>query len=209
MPPSFGDFLGFNPHLHVLISDGCFHESGMLTVAPGIDRKILKRLFRHRMLRMLLKNGKITRDMIALLDKWRHTGFNVYCGPRILPRKKTSMENLARYIIRASFSRERMTCVPEAGSVIYHSKNGQTTRVFHALELLAAMTVISRTKESRWSATMDTTATPPGANGKKPESMRSSFAFLNRKERIFNQGLHRRSGLSPGCLFLKNPPALT
>jgi len=154
MPPSFGDFLGFNPHLHVLISDGCFHESGMLTVAPGIDRKILKRLFRHQMLRMLLKNGKITRDMIALLDKWRHTGFNVYCGPRILPRKKTSMENLARYIIRASFSRERMTCVPEAGSVIYHSKNGQTTRVFHALELLAAMTVISRTKESRWSATM-------------------------------------------------------
>ena len=25
---SFGDFLGFNPYLHVLISDGCFHENG-------------------------------------------------------------------------------------------------------------------------------------------------------------------------------------
>ncbi|MEW5910835.1 MAG: hypothetical protein AB1659_13615 [Thermodesulfobacteriota bacterium] len=60
------------------------------------------------------------------MDRWRHSGFNVYCGPRILPRQKTSMENLARHIIRASFSQERMTYVPEAGSVIYQSKNGQT-----------------------------------------------------------------------------------
>jgi hypothetical protein len=123
----------------VLISDGAFHESGMLTVAPPIDTRTLERLFRHRVLRMLLKKGKITQDMIALLDRWRHSGFNVYCGPRILPRQKTSMENLARYIIRASFSQERMTYVSEAGSVIYQSKDGCNTRVFEAMEWLAAM----------------------------------------------------------------------
>lgn len=89
---------------------------------------------------MLLKKGKITQDMISLLDRWRHTGFNIYCGPRILPWQKVSMENLARYIIRASFSQERMTYVPEAGSVVYRSKDGQTTRVLDALEWLAAMT---------------------------------------------------------------------
>lgn len=33
-----------------------------------------------------------------------------------------------------------MTYVPEAGSVIYQSKDRQTTRVFDALEWLAAMT---------------------------------------------------------------------
>ncbi len=112
----------------------------MLTVSPGIDCRILGRLFRHYMLKMLLEKGKITKDMIALLDQWRHTGFNVYCGQRILPWKKTSMENLARYIIRASFSQERMTYVPEAGSVIYQSKDSRATRVFDALEWLAAMT---------------------------------------------------------------------
>jgi len=131
---TFGDFLGFNPHLHVLISDGCFHESSMLTVAHRIDCRTLERLFRHRVLKMLLEKGKITRDMIALLDQWRHTGFNTYCGKRILPGDKTSMENLARYIIRASFSQERMTYVPEAGSVAYQSKDGLNTRVFDALE---------------------------------------------------------------------------
>jgi len=137
---TFGDFLGINPHLHVLISDGVFHESGMLTVAPAIDTRTLERLFRHHVLALLLKKGKITQDMIALLDRWRHSGFNIYCGSRILPWQKTSMENLARYIIRATFSQERMTYVPEAGSVIYQSKNGQSSRVFDTLEWLAAMT---------------------------------------------------------------------
>jgi len=38
---SLGDFLGFHPHLHVFISDGCFHENGMFTVSPAIDTKAL------------------------------------------------------------------------------------------------------------------------------------------------------------------------
>jgi len=78
-----------------------------LTVTPSIDTNSLAILFRHNVLKMLLSKGKITKDMIDLMDKWRHSGFNVYCGPRILPWQKKSMENLACYIIRASFSQER------------------------------------------------------------------------------------------------------
>ena len=89
---------------------------------------------------MLMAKGRITVDMITLMDKWRHSGFNVYCGPRIFPWQKKSLENLARYIIRASFSQERMTYVKQTGQVIYQSKNGQRTKVFDALEWLAAMT---------------------------------------------------------------------
>jgi len=33
------------------------------------------------------------------------------------------MENLARYIIRASFSQERMTYLPEESRIIYRSKD--------------------------------------------------------------------------------------
>jgi len=57
------------------------------------------------------------------------------------------MENLARYIIRASFSQERRTYVPEESKVIYPSKacprvssgNGKEEKAFDALEWLAAM----------------------------------------------------------------------
>ena len=49
------------------------------------------------------------------------------------------MENLARYIIRTSFSQERMTYVPEESKVIYQSKDGKEEKAFDALEWLAAM----------------------------------------------------------------------
>jgi len=49
------------------------------------------------------------------------------------------MENLARYIIRASFSQEKMSYIPEESKVIYQSKDGKEDRVFDALEWLAAM----------------------------------------------------------------------
>ena len=49
------------------------------------------------------------------------------------------MENLARYIIRASFSQERMQYLPEPSKVVYRAKDGSEEKVFDALEWLAAM----------------------------------------------------------------------
>jgi hypothetical protein len=49
------------------------------------------------------------------------------------------MENLARYIIRASFSQERMTYIPDESKVLYCSKDGKKENIFDALEWLAAM----------------------------------------------------------------------
>jgi hypothetical protein len=77
--------------------------------------------------------------MIRMLSTWRHSGFNVFCGNRISPADDTAMENLARYIIRASFSQERMQYLDKEGTVVYTSKDGRTNKCFPALEWLAAM----------------------------------------------------------------------
>ena len=53
---------------------------------------------------MLLAKGLITERVVELISSWRHTGFGAYCGKRINPKEARSTENLARYIIRASFS---------------------------------------------------------------------------------------------------------
>ena len=82
---TFDDYLKLNPHCHMLASDGCFNETGIFTVAPEVDTKAITKLFRHKVLKMLLAEKKIIPDRIALMDKWRHSGFNVYHGPRILP----------------------------------------------------------------------------------------------------------------------------
>jgi hypothetical protein len=152
---SFGDFLGFNPHCHILVTDGCFYGNGMFRVAPPLELKKLlvpfrvKAIFRHEVFRMLLAKGKISRELIAMLSSWRHSGFHVFCGNRISPNDETAMENLARYIIypeghtRASFSypeghkQERMQYLDQEGKVVYTSKDGRTSKSFPALEWLA------------------------------------------------------------------------
>jgi hypothetical protein len=137
---TFGDFLGFNPHCHILMTDGCFYgDGGMFRVAPPLELKKLEAIFRHNVFKMLLAKGKITREMIAMLSTWRHSGFHVFCGNRISPSDETAMENLARYIIRASFSQERMKYLDPEGSVVYTAKDRKTNKVFPALEWLAAM----------------------------------------------------------------------
>lgn len=90
-------------------SSGCFYGNrGMFRVVPPLQLKRLEAIFRHRVFTMLLAKGKITKEMIAMLSTWRHSGFHVFCGNRISPDEETAMENLARYIIRSSFSQERM-----------------------------------------------------------------------------------------------------
>ena len=49
------------------------------------------------------------------------------------------MENLARYIIRASFSQERIQYLAEPSKVVYRAKGGTEEKVFDALEWLAAI----------------------------------------------------------------------
>lgn len=67
---SFGDFLGFNPHLHVLISDGCFYGNGIFRVSPRCETEHLEETFRHKVFKMLLSKGFITQDLVNMLLSW-------------------------------------------------------------------------------------------------------------------------------------------
>jgi len=49
------------------------------------------------------------------------------------------LEDLARHIIRVSFSQELMNCGEEELQVLYRSKDGKEEKKFDALEWLAAM----------------------------------------------------------------------
>jgi hypothetical protein len=54
-------------------------------------------------------------------------------------KEEKAMESLARYIIQASFSQERMQYLADEGTVIYSGKDGKDRKVFDAPEWLAAM----------------------------------------------------------------------
>ena len=137
---TFGDYLSFNPHIHILAADGYFSDDGFF-YAPGIniDTASIEKLFIHRIFKMLLSKNLITTRVIELISFWHHTGFSTYCGKRIYPKDKKSTENLARYIIRASFSQERMKYFPDKPMVTYESKYGKKVTEPRPLEWMAAL----------------------------------------------------------------------
>ncbi len=57
-------FLNFNPHLHAIVSDGCFPDDDDFHMAPGFFLEDLEEIFQYEMLKMLKKEGKITEAVI-------------------------------------------------------------------------------------------------------------------------------------------------
>lgn len=85
---TFGDFLGFNPHLHILCTDGCFYGPGMFHVAPFFELKHLEEIFLHKVFKMLLSKGKITEDLVDMLLSRRHPGSMFFVGLGSSPEMK-------------------------------------------------------------------------------------------------------------------------
>jgi hypothetical protein len=142
---TYGDFLNFNPHLHAIASDGCFRSDGSFQMAPGFHQEDLEEAFQYEVLKMLKKEGKINDATIENMLSWHHSGFHVYIGNRIWPDDESGLENLAKYIVRACFSQQRMIYIPVEKSsngtakVIYTSKDGRSRKTFDALDWLALL----------------------------------------------------------------------
>ena len=114
-------------------------------MAPGFFLEDLEEIFQYEVLKMLKKEGKITDAIIENMLSWRHSGFHVYVGDRIYSDDKASLGNLARYIIRAWFSQERMVYIPaeapddNTAKVVYTSKDRKIRKTFNALDWLARL----------------------------------------------------------------------
>ena len=118
---TFGNFANFHPHLHVLVTDGGFAADGTFYVLPKVSLSGMEQLFRHRVLKMMLRQGLITPERVRLLLSWRHSGFNIDGSVRVRAGDAKGRENISRYLIRAPFSVQKITWFP-GRSVIYRTK---------------------------------------------------------------------------------------
>ena len=55
---------GFNCHLHVIATDGCFYGNGSFKICPTSNPKDLEGLFRYEVFKMLKAEGKITEVIV-------------------------------------------------------------------------------------------------------------------------------------------------
>jgi hypothetical protein len=62
-----------HPHVHAIASRGGWTKDGTWVPIPYIDSGAAARLFRHKVLRLLLAAGRIDAERVELILGWRHT----------------------------------------------------------------------------------------------------------------------------------------
>jgi hypothetical protein len=149
---TFASDLKWNPHCHGLASRGGWTAEGRWVPVPHVDSRAAELLFRHKVLRLLLKTGLLPEERAAVLLSWRHhTGFSVHNQTRVSADEYQALERLARYLLRPAVSLERLDFDKELGEVRYRQKadhdpledqNGhQVEERFDPLEFVARVVV--------------------------------------------------------------------
>jgi hypothetical protein len=139
---SAGNLLDWHPHVHLLVSWGLFRRDGSFLLVEGVpDPETVARLFRHRVLRMLLAEGAIAEGVVRTLLAWPHTGFGTHVS-RAIPVDATTPGIVARYMVRPPISPERMLGETGKDRIIYrsdavHPRHRANFRVFAPLDFLA------------------------------------------------------------------------
>ena len=82
------------------MTDGGFAADGTFCVLPKVRLSGMEQLFRHRVLKMMLREGLINQERVRLQLSWRHSGFNVDGSVRVRASDAKGRENISRYLIR-------------------------------------------------------------------------------------------------------------
>ena len=143
---SAANLLDWHPHIHLLVSWGVFNREGsFIPVEMVPDPETLARLFRHRVLRLLLDEGAIDQAVVANLLAWPHTGFGAHVS-REIPADHGTPEIVARYMTRAPIVPDRILGDGATQKVIYrsnviHPRHQANFRAWDPLDFLAEVSV--------------------------------------------------------------------
>jgi len=93
---TFGEYLDFHPHLHLLMADGLFLRDERFLVLPENGMNAVEELFRARLITFLTGKGLLPPERAQMLKSWKHSGFNVHRSRRIMPDEREDLERVAR-----------------------------------------------------------------------------------------------------------------
>ena len=141
---TFGEYLGWHPHLHILCADGLFRQSGLFQCMRPVDLQELELLFRDRVLNFLVQAGKIDQATADQISAWPHSGFGVDNGSVIAKNDTAAIERVSQYMLRNPFALSKMTYNEHSATVIYRSKPDYHSKcnfkVFSAEAFIASIT---------------------------------------------------------------------
>jgi hypothetical protein len=145
---TFGNLGDLTPHLHMIVSWGCFDANGTFYAVRQVpDADMLEEVFRHRVFRMLLDEGAVTEELVENMLGWYNSGFSVHVGKPVAARNTESLESLAQYIVRGAIAQERLSVSHGPfgdEKVTYRSKkfhpgHGANFRIFDPVDFVAML----------------------------------------------------------------------
>jgi hypothetical protein len=139
---TYGDLANWQPHLHALVSAGVFSGEGVFTPLPLPPVGVAEELFRHRVIRMLVRRGRLEEDAAAGLLSWRHSGFSVHHAIRVEPDDTAGVERLCRYLVHPPIALGRLTYDGVRASYRgrrMHPVRGADSLTLDPLEMLARL----------------------------------------------------------------------
>ena len=123
---TFGDYLVFHPHAHVLAATGLYDREGRFHEFPleSLDPP-------RRTLPLPIHRGAPSRETHSEkkareLLNWKHSGFSLDAGDQPV-HSAAGRQRLAEYLLRAPFSLEKITWVEKTRRVIYRSSRSWRT----------------------------------------------------------------------------------
>jgi len=124
---TFGDLIHWHSHIHAIVPEGVFTDTGHFVHIPDIWRHRAVDIWQEKVFELLLDACKIDPDVAANMRGWRHSGFNVDNSVRIEAGDHAGMQRLVEYISRCPFSLGRMATFAADGRIVYRASCLQRT----------------------------------------------------------------------------------
>jgi hypothetical protein len=130
----------FHPHLHCLIAEGAWSEDGKFTAILTWDKEKIRQLFEAEVFKFLRLAGLLSKERMALIKSWRHSGFNVQLERSLDPRERDEITRLGRYLLRAPVTLNRLDYDRCGQLVTVDTDDGQGQEL-DVLDLIARLVV--------------------------------------------------------------------
>lgn len=122
---TFGEYARWNPHLHVLTTNGGFDSEGIFHHLPEFPVDIMMKVFREKVFSMMIDAHFLHEQTAQKIRQWKHSGFSVYQSFQVEATDDEDKERLAQYIARAPISNRKLTYDQEKDVIAYTAHKGQ------------------------------------------------------------------------------------
>jgi hypothetical protein len=124
---TFGNRLSFQPHLHMLVTEGGLRTDGSFQPVPIFNDTPLARIFAHEVLTLLVSKDLIRPEIREKILSWRHTGFNT--NSKVRTTILEDARRVARYMAKPILALKRLSFDEAQGRIIHQYGDGDTERL--------------------------------------------------------------------------------